>query len=125
MVAATPVKVVGMVQRGRRPAQGGRPRRCPEPRPNPVKSRFPSGENAITPARPSIGSSVRTCSPVSMSYRRIVSSPEVAGVADVRGRQRAAVGGERQVAAVLVRMPDLPAHRAGLDVPHVDPFHLG
>ena len=47
----------------------------PVPRPVPVKSRVPSGENAITQARPSVGSSDRICSPVSMSCRRTRSGP--------------------------------------------------
>jgi integrase len=45
----------------------------------------------------------------------------VAAVEQVRGRQRAAVGGEGPFAAVLVRVPELPPHGAGFDVPRVDP----
>src|SRR5262249_44316856 len=47
---------------------------------------------------------------------------ERVAVPDVRGRQESAVEGKGQPAAGRIRLPDPPAHRAGLDVPDVDPF---
>jgi hypothetical protein len=44
----------------------------PELRSTTVNSRVPSGENSITLTQASPGSSARICSPVSMSYGRIV-----------------------------------------------------